>query len=48
MASGQLFSFVIYSGFIGGSVGGLADVYSLLQRAMGATEAIMAMLDEQP
>ncbi|MEY4651221.1 MAG: hypothetical protein RJA06_1294 [Bacteroidota bacterium] len=48
MASGQLFSFVIYSGFIGGSVGGLADVYSRLQRAMGATEAIMAMLDEQP
>jgi len=47
MASGQLFSFVIYSGFIGGSVGGLADVYSRLQRAMGATEAIMAMLDEQ-
>ncbi|MEY3711218.1 MAG: hypothetical protein RL104_1, partial [Bacteroidota bacterium] len=39
---------VIYSGFIGGSVGGLADVYSRLQRAMGATEAIMAMLDEQP
>jgi ABC-type multidrug transport system fused ATPase/permease subunit len=48
MASGQLFSFVIYSGFIGGSVGGLADVNSRLQRAMGATEAIMAMLDEQP
>jgi ABC-type multidrug transport system fused ATPase/permease subunit len=48
MASGQLFSFVIYSGFIGGSVGGLADVYSRLQRAMGATEAIMAMLDEHP
>ena len=48
MASGQLFSFVIYSGFIGGSVGGLADVYSRLQRAMGPTEAIMAMLDEQP
>ncbi len=48
MASGQLFSFVIYSGFIGGSVGGLADVYSRLQRAMGATEAIMAMLDEEP
>ena len=48
MASGQLFSFVIYPGFIGGSVGGLADVYSRLQRAMGATEAIMAMLDEAP
>ena len=48
MASGQLFSFVIYSGFIGGSVGGLADVYSRLQRAMGATEAIMSMLDEAP
>lgn len=43
---GQLFSFVIYSGFIGGSMGGIADVYARLQKAVGATEAILVMLDQ--
>jgi ABC-type multidrug transport system fused ATPase/permease subunit len=43
---GQLFSFVIYSGFIGGSMGGIADVYARLQKAVGATEAILEMLDQ--
>lgn len=43
---GQLFSFVIYSGFIGGSMGGIADVYARLQKAVGATEAILAMLNQ--
>lgn len=44
---GQLFSFVIYSGFIGGSIGGLADVYARIQKAIGATEELMEIL-EQP
>lgn len=44
---GQLFSFVIYSGFIGGSMGGIADVYSRLQKAVGATEGIVNMLEEK-
>ncbi|KRO59126.1 MAG: multidrug ABC transporter ATP-binding protein [Cryomorphaceae bacterium BACL7 MAG-120910-bin2] len=46
LAAGQLFSFVIYSGFIGGSIGGMADVYARLQKAVGATEALLDMLDE--
>ena len=45
LATGQLVSFVIYSGFIGGSIGGMADVYARLQKAMGATEALLDMLD---
>jgi len=44
---GQLFSFVIYSGFIGGSIGGLADVYAKIQKAIGATEELMEILDEE-
>jgi ABC-type multidrug transport system fused ATPase/permease subunit len=47
LEAGQLFSFVIYSGFIGGSIGGMADVYARLQKAVGATEALLDMLDEQ-
>lgn len=44
---GQLFSFVIYSGFIGGSIGGLADIYARIQKAIGATEELMEILDEK-
>ena len=43
---GELFSFVIYSGFIGGSIGGFAGVYANIQKAIGATEELMEILDE--
>lgn len=36
--AGQLFSFVIYSGFIGGTIGGLASVIAQIQKFIGATE----------
>ncbi len=42
---GELFSFVIYSVFIGGSIGGLADVYARIQKAIGATEELMEILE---
>ena len=32
--SGELFSFVLYSSFIGGSIGGMADVYAKIQKAI--------------
>lgn len=40
LESGQLFSFVLYSGFIGGTIGGMANVYTRIQRFLGATEDI--------
>jgi ABC transporter fused permease/ATP-binding protein len=43
---GELFSFVIYSGFIGGSIGGFANVYASIQKALGATEELMEILEE--
>lgn len=44
--SGQLFSFVIYTGFIAGTIGGLAGVYARLQRFIGATEDIFGIFNE--
>lgn len=44
---GSLFSFVIYTTFIGASVGGLGDLYSELQRSMGASDRIREILDSE-
>jgi ABC-type multidrug transport system fused ATPase/permease subunit len=46
MAAGQLFSFVIYSGFIAGNISGMAGVYTRLQKAIGAAEKLLLLLDE--
>ncbi len=46
MATGELFSFVIYSGFIGGTIGGMADVLSRVQKFIGATEELLEIYDE--
>lgn len=43
---GDLFSFILYSGFIGGSIGGLAETYSRIQRAIGSSENLLEILDE--
>ena len=45
--SGQLFSFVLYSGFIGGTIGGMANVYTTIQRFLGATEEIFEIFKIQ-
>lgn len=44
--TGQLFSFVLYSVFIGNSIAGLAEIYTSLQKSMGATEHLFEILDE--
>jgi len=46
MAAGQLFSFVIYSGFIAGNIAGMAAVYTRLQRTIGAAEKLLLLIDE--
>ncbi|MFI5173196.1 MAG: ABC transporter ATP-binding protein, partial [Chitinophagales bacterium] len=43
---GDLFSFVLYTGFIGGAVGGLGDLYGRLQKTVGASERIFEILNE--
>jgi len=44
--AGQLFSFVIYSGFVGGTVGGLANVFTQIQKFIGATEELFEIFNE--
>ncbi|QHS58730.1 ABC transporter ATP-binding protein [Chitinophaga agri] len=46
MDPGMLLSFVLYSSFIGGSVAGLAEVYTSIQKSIGATEHLLEILDE--
>lgn len=43
---GMLFSFVIYTSFIGGSIAGLGDIYTQLQRSIGASERLLEMLNQ--
>ncbi len=43
----DLFTFIIYTGFIGGSVGGLGDMYAQIQRTVGASERILEILGEE-
>jgi ABC-type multidrug transport system fused ATPase/permease subunit len=45
--AGQLFSFVLYSGFIGGTIGGLASVFTRIQRFLGATEDLFEIFGEE-
>jgi ABC-type multidrug transport system fused ATPase/permease subunit len=45
--SGELFSFVLYSGFIGGTIGGLANVISQIQKFLGATEDLFEILETE-
>jgi len=46
LAAEKLNEFILYALFIGGSIGGLANVYAQLQKAIGATETIFGLLDE--
>ena len=48
IAFGDVISFVIYTSFIGASIGGIAELYAQIQKAVGATERIFEILDHQP
>lgn len=44
---GNLISFVLYSAFVGASIGGIAELYAQLQKTLGATERLFEILDEK-
>jgi ABC-type multidrug transport system fused ATPase/permease subunit len=44
---GELISFILYTTLIGGSIAGLGDLYGQLQRAFGASERILSILEEE-
>lgn len=43
LVAGDLFSFVIYSAFVGGTIGGLASVFASIQKFIGATEDLFEL-----
>lgn len=43
----QLVAFVMYSVFIGASFGSIPELYAQIQKAIGATERLMEILDEK-
>jgi ABC-type multidrug transport system fused ATPase/permease subunit len=48
---GELFSFIFYTSIIGFSIAGLGDIYTQVQRAIGASERVIEILgtpDEAP
>jgi ATP-binding cassette, subfamily B, bacterial len=46
ITTGELFSFILYTSFIGFSIAGLGDIYAQLQRAVGASERLLDILNE--
>lgn len=47
LSMGQLIEFLLFTVFIGGSLGGLSESYSVIQKTVGAAERINEILDEQ-
>ena len=48
LSIGQLMQFLLYSIFVGASIGGIAELYAQIQKAVGATERVFEILDEVP
>lgn len=47
MSVGELVSFVLYTTFIGGSIAGLGDIYGQMQKAIGSSERVLEILEEE-
>ncbi len=47
MSVGDLLSFVLYTTFIGGSIAGLGDLYGQIQKAIGSSERVIEILEEE-
>ncbi|MBX3734413.1 MAG: ATP-binding cassette domain-containing protein [Verrucomicrobiae bacterium] len=48
MTFGELTRFILYTTFVGGSVASFAEVFSQMQKTLGATERVRELLDETP
>jgi ABC transporter fused permease/ATP-binding protein len=47
LSFGDLTAFVVYTAFVGGTMAGFADIYSQLQKTLGATQRVRELLNEQ-
>lgn len=45
---GELTSFILYATFVGAAMGSFAELYSQVQKALGATERVREILREKP
>jgi ABC transporter fused permease/ATP-binding protein len=43
---GTMFQFILYSVFVGASIGGIAEIYAQIQKAVGAVERVLEILNE--
>jgi ATP-binding cassette, subfamily B, bacterial len=48
MEAGDLFSFIIYTGILGGAIASFGNLYTQLASAVGATERIQQLLESVP
>lgn len=48
LSFGDLTAFVVYTAFVGGSMAGFADLYTQLQKTVGATQRVRELLRETP
>jgi len=46
LTHGDMIQFMLYTVFVGASIGGIAEQYAQIQKAIGATERVMEILDE--
>ncbi|ODS84068.1 MAG: multidrug ABC transporter ATP-binding protein [Cytophagaceae bacterium SCN 52-12] len=44
----DLFTFVIYTAYIGGALNSLGDMYAQINRTIGASERVLEILEEEP
>jgi ABC-type multidrug transport system fused ATPase/permease subunit len=43
---GEMFSFMLYTAFVGGSIGGLAEQFVQIQKTIGAVERVLDLIDK--
>ena len=48
MTAGQLTQFILYAVFVGGAAGAIAEVFGDVQRAAGATDRLLELIEAQP
>jgi ABC-type multidrug transport system fused ATPase/permease subunit len=47
LSFGDITAFVVYTAFVGGTMAGFADLYSQLQKTLGATQRVRELLQEK-
>jgi ABC-type multidrug transport system fused ATPase/permease subunit len=48
LSFGDLTAFVVYTAFVGGTMAGFADLYSQLQKTLGATQRVRELIQTEP